>query len=140
MAEQLQQREGFLGKYRYWKSFEIHAVERLLAEHRNSVIDFGAGHSVYEDDALFARAQQALAPYENIILLLPSPDLDESVRILNERAGAEATEGFDFTAHFVKHQSNHDLAKIVVYTHGKSPEETRDEILDRVKPQQSSHS
>jgi ribosomal-protein-serine acetyltransferase len=35
-------------------------------------IDFGAGHSVYEDEELFARVQQALAPYPWVILLLPS--------------------------------------------------------------------
>jgi shikimate kinase len=134
VAQQLAEKEGFLSKYRYWKAFEIHAVERLLAEHRNCVIDFGAGHSVYEDEAHFARAQRALAPYVNVVLLLPSPDLDESVRLLNERTGSLVAQDFDFCEHFVKHHSNHDLARIVVYTHGKTPEETRDEILDRVKP------
>jgi shikimate kinase len=152
LAEQIQRREGFLGLYRYWKAFEIHAVERVLAEHRHCVIDFGAGHSVYEDEALFARAQRALAPYKNVVLLLPSPDLDEAVRLLRERSsgfelvrnlrsGARAWArnrrpsdgGFDFAEYFVKHPSNHALAKIVVYTHGKTPEETRDEILERVE-------
>jgi shikimate kinase len=133
LAKQIAERDGFLGLYRYWKPFEIHAVERLLAEHTGCVIDFGAGHSVYEDADLFARAQRALAPYENVVLLLPSPDLDESVRLLNERTGGCVSEGFDFCDHFVRHHSNHDLAKIVVYTHGKTPQETRDEILGRLK-------
>lgn len=34
--------EGIQGVYRYWKPFEVHAVERLLAEHRDCVIDFVA--------------------------------------------------------------------------------------------------
>ena len=59
--------EGFSGVYKYWKPFEIHAVERLLADHKNCVIDFGAGHSVYEDDALFARAAWALKPFRNVV-------------------------------------------------------------------------
>jgi len=42
-------------------------------------------------------------------------------------------DGFDFHEHIVKHHSNHDLATRVAYTHGKSPEETRDEILSGVK-------
>lgn len=121
--------EGFPGVYRYWKPFEAHAVERLLAEHHHCVIDFGGGHSVYEDEALFARIQQIMAPYPNVVLILPSPDLDESVQILKERNGDGVADGFDFHEHFVKHHSNHDLAKFVVYTKGKSPEETRDEIL-----------
>jgi shikimate kinase len=133
LAKQIREKEGFLGLYRYWKPFEAYAVERILSEHSNCVIDFGAGHSVYEDDELFTRIQQILAPYENIVLILPSEDLDESVQILNERNGGIVSNGFDFNEHFVKHHSNHDLAKIVVYTKEKSPEETRDEILRLVK-------
>jgi shikimate kinase len=127
------EKEGFLGIYRYWKSFEIHAVERLLSEHRDCVIDFGAGHSVYEEDALLERAKAALAPYPNVVLLLPSPDLDESVRLLKERTQGVVDNGFDFDEHFTKHRSNHELAKIVVYTKDRTPEETRDEILQRIK-------
>src|SRR5688572_2756727 len=46
-------REGFDGVYRYWKRFELYSVERILAEHADCVVDFGGGHSIYEDDALF---------------------------------------------------------------------------------------
>src|SRR3982751_6010051 len=49
-------RGGFAGMVAYWKPFEAHAVERLLSEvgAERRVIDFGAGHSVYEDPGLFA--------------------------------------------------------------------------------------
>jgi shikimate kinase len=132
-SEELRAEGGFLAVYRYWKPFEAYAVERLLAEHRNCVIDFGAGHSVYEDDAQFARIQQILAPYENVVLVLPSPDPEESVQILYERGGRPGEGEFDFTEHFVKHHSNHDLARHVVYTQGKSPEETCEEIMCRIR-------
>ena len=125
----LREKDGFLELYRYWKPFEAYAVERLLSEHHDCVIDYGAGHSVYEEDALFARVQQVLAPYGNIVLLLPSSDLEESIRILHDRNGAPPPGEFDLNAHFVKHHSNRDLAKIVVYTEGKTPEQTCEEIL-----------
>jgi adenylate kinase family enzyme len=131
--QEIREKEGLIGVYRYWKPFEAHTVERLLAEHHDCVIDFGAGHSVYEDDALFARVQKVLAPYSNVILLLPSPDPDESVQILYGRMNQSPPHGFDLAAHFVKHHSNHDLAKIVVYTKDKTPEQTRDEILDMLR-------
>ena len=35
--------------------------------------------------------------------------------------------------YFVRHPSNYRLAKLTVYTEGRSPEETRDEILERVR-------
>jgi shikimate kinase len=130
LAQQILNKDRFLGLYRYWKPFEAHAVERLLSENEEVVIDFGGGHSVYEDDALFARVQKALAPYPYVILILPSPDKEKSVKILNERTGGVVSEGFDFHEHFVTHHSNYDLAKHIVYTEGKTPEETCAEIVE----------
>ncbi|MDZ7962806.1 MAG: shikimate kinase [Aulosira sp. DedQUE10] len=133
LATHIREKEGFLGIYKYWKPFEAYAVERLLSEHSNCVFDFGGGHSVYEDDELFQRVQRVLNPYINVVLIFPSPDLEESIQILNERNGGIVSHGLDFNEHFIKHHSNHDLAKSVIYTKDKSPEETRDEILKRVK-------
>jgi len=132
--------QGMVGLLRYWKPFEAHAVERALADHPDSVIDFGAGHSVYEDETLFARVQTVLNPYPNVILLLPSPDLDESAAILNDRfeklvlkeVGHVDPALFEVNTQFVKHPSNHKLAKIVVYTNGKTPDETCAEILPKL--------
>ena len=130
LAQQILGKDGFLGLYRYWKPFEAHAVERLLSENEEVVIDFGGGHSVYEEDTLFARVQKVMAPYPYVILILPSPDKDKSVKILNERTGGAVSEGFDFHEHFVKHHSNYDLAKHIVYTEGKTLEETCAEIVE----------
>lgn len=132
--------QGMAGLLRYWKPFEAHAVERVLADHPDCVIDFGAGHSVYEDETLFARVQRALNPYPNVILLLPSPNLDESAEILNARfkelllreVGHVDPALFEVNTQFVKHPSNHKLAKIVVYTNGKMPDETCAEILPKL--------
>ena len=117
---------------RRWK--DACALERLLSEHGNCVFDLGAGHSVYEEEDLFMCARKILAPYDNVVLLMPTPDPDESIRILRERTLKAKNwdcmfEGFDFHEYFVRHRSNYELAKHLVYTSGKSPEQTRDEIL-----------
>jgi shikimate kinase len=122
----IQEAEGFAGVARYWKPFEAHAVGRLLAEHHRCVIDFGAGHSVYEGDAQFARVQELLAPYPNVVLLLPSPDLDESVAILRERRQVRIG-GMDLNRFLYTHMLK--LAKQVVPTEGKRPEETARQII-----------
>jgi adenylate kinase family enzyme len=135
LAAQIRSEEGFSGLYRYWKPFEIHAVERVLADCTDGVISFGAGHSVYEDEALFERALPALSPFPNVILLLPCPDTDEAVAILKERYIAQAEEGetspeeLQMIEHFTRHPSNLLLAKHVVYTRGKSPEQTCAEMI-----------
>lgn len=128
------EKDGTPGVLRYWKPFEAHAVERLLADHQGGVFDFGAGHSVYDDEALFERVEAVLEPYENVILLLPSPDLDKSVEIVRARFLADHEmdgifDGFDLHDYFVKHPSNQKLAKHVVYSEGKTPEEVCNEIL-----------
>ncbi len=130
-ADKLKTKVGFWALYMYWKEFECYAVERLLSEHSNCVIDFGGGHSIYEIDSHFARVKKALQPYENVVLILPSPDKDECVQILCERMGLEAPDDFDVNEHFVRHHSNYDLATMTVYTKDKTPEETRDEILSK---------
>ena len=132
--KEIAEKHGFKGLLDYWKPFEAHAVARLLEDHQGYVFDFGAGHSVYDDEQLFGRVASVLEPYDNVILLLPSPDLDESVRIVRERFLHDhemdgVFDGFDLHEYFVRHPSNQRLAKYVVYTDGKSPQETCDEIL-----------
>lgn len=141
LAKQINESEaGTLGILRYSKPFEAYAVERVLADYDTGVIDFGAGHSVYEDEQLFGRVEQALAPYPYVVLILPSADLDESAAILNARfkelllreVGMVDEGFFGVNEHFVKHPSNYRLAKLVVYTNGKTPEETCAEIVQRL--------
>jgi shikimate kinase len=127
--QRIGEREGFGGVYRYWKRFEIHAVERVLAEH-HGIIHFGAGHSVFEDADQFARARAALAPYANVVLLLPSPDLDESTAILQDRMQHKVG-GVELTRHLLTHPSNGRLATLTVATDGRTPEEICDEIMRR---------
>jgi shikimate kinase len=133
LAKHKRKTEGFWGVYQYWKPFEAYAVERLLSEHNQCVIDFGGGHSVYEDAALFQRVQQALAPYPNVVLLLPSPNEYESVQILNERNKYVPDDKPNINEHFIRHASNYELAKFMVYTKGKTPEETCSEILNLIE-------
>jgi shikimate kinase len=129
-SKRRRQPDGFKDLYDSWKPFEAHAVERLLADHSDAVVDLGGGHSVQEDPALFARVHATLHPVRNVVLLLPSPSLEESVRILTERAAPPA--GFDWHRHFVTHPSNRALAKLIVYTAGQTPEQTCDAVYERL--------
>lgn len=134
VEKQIREAEGVAGALRYWKPFEVHAVEQLLADYQTGIFDFGAGHSVYDDPARLARVERALQPFRNVILLLPSPEDDESVRVLRERYLAVSgwdgmADGIDLHAYFVKHPANRRLAKHIVYTAGQTPEQTCAAIL-----------
>lgn len=128
VQQEIGKREGFAGVYRYWKPFEIHAVERALQEHHGCVMDFGAGHSVHEDPAAFARIQRLLAPHPNVVLLLPSPDLDEAITLLRARTPFTVG-GVPFTRYLVTHPAFRTVATQVVYTEGKTPEAVCAEIV-----------
>jgi shikimate kinase len=132
LAKEIRQKGGFLALMFYRELFAAHAVERILAAHHDCVIDFGAG--IYESDESFARVQKALSEFLNVVLLLPSPDFDESLLILKERdSNPPADLTMDLNTRFLRHHSYYDLARITVYTRGKTPEETCEEILARVK-------
>lgn len=119
----------------YFQTFFPHAVARILADYPHHIIDLGAGHTVYQDEALFEHVRQTLAPYPNVVLILPSPDPDTSIKVLRdrvkERPGSSyfLNHQFDFFTHWVKSHCNADLARITIYTEGKSPEQSADELM-----------
>jgi len=125
-ARQLYETESIEAALHYCKPFEVHAVERHLAEHCDGVIDFGAGYSVQKDPMLQERIRRALAPYLNVILMLPYSDDDASIACLNDRT-AENLRGIN--EEYIRDSVNRSLAKLVVYTHGRTAEETCDDIV-----------
>lgn len=129
-AAEIMKTKGFYELYKYWRLFDVHSVKRIL-ENRNAVIDFGAGCTVYEDKNQFIEIQNVLKPFPYVILLLPMPDKKRSVEILHARNGYnDEPEGeFDFTDYFINHHCNYDLAKYIVYTEGKLPSQTCEEII-----------
>jgi len=136
LANEIRQKGGFLALVYYWKQFELHAIERVLEEYPHHVIDFGAGATILENRFQFTRLRELLAPYPNIVLILPSPDPNESIRILTERSRdlpGTFQQGFNWHDYFVRHPANRILAKQVVYTTGKTPDETCEEILQCIQ-------
>lgn len=133
LAAEIRANEGMFGLFRYWSPFHAHAVERALADYNEGIIDFGGGHSVYDDDTLFARVQQVMAPFKNVVLVLPSPDKEESFQILRQRGDNIFRTMYDADDQITRDFFSYDLAKLTVYTEGKTPEETCEEISSRLK-------
>ena len=129
LARQKRTEEGFWGLYHYWKPFEAYAVGRLLNSFHECIFDLGGGHSVYEDGKLFHRVQDLLAPYPHVVLLLPSPDKEESIEILHSRNEYDSDGQREVNEHFVRHHSNYDLAKHIVYTKDKDLDQICGEIF-----------
>ena len=122
---------GWRARFDYWKPFEAYAVEQVLLDYPDTIIDFGAGHSVYEDDVLLARVQTAVKRASYVVYLLPSPDIERSLDILCARAKVPEDERANFVAlnrPFLEHPSNASLATATFYTDGYSVDETCEQI------------
>ena len=136
LAACLRQKGGFLSLVAYWSQFNAYGIERLLQEHQNCVIDLGGGPIVFENSLSSAQIQKALEPFPYVIRLLPSPDLERSVEVLQKRAshliGTNA-QGFNWSRFFVSHKKNQRLAKFEVFTDGKTPEESCADIFNLIR-------
>lgn len=133
IAQQLIEQKDYFGLERYWNNYDPYAIKRILTEHHNCIFDFGAGHTVYQDTKLFGSVRDLLKSYPNVVLLLPAPDPAISVQILQERNLEFDAANHNLNEFFVRYPGNYELAKFVVYTQERTPEQTCNEILDLVK-------
>jgi shikimate kinase len=139
LARQKRIEEGFWGLYRYWKPFEAYAVGRLLGSFHECIFDLGGGQTVYEDEELFEQVHDLLAPYSHVVLLIPSPDTEESIEILHSRNHYDSDGQREVNEHLVHHHSNYDLANHIVYTRDKDPDQTCNEIIQWVMSKNGQH-
>ena len=101
--EQLSKLYEQRNKFSDIKEFEFFLTGTVLTSIREPmIIDFGAGHSIYENEAMFLEMKSLLSKYSNVVLLMPSEDKEESIAILNERKGIKSGSSEDFdNRHFV---------------------------------------
>lgn len=126
---------GYLDALRWWQPARVHAVERLLTDEGDCVFALGAGHTHYEDAAYAQRVEGALEPFVNVVLLLPSADVEEAVSVLRERSlrtrGADwIYEGYDLLRTWVASDQNRSLANDVLLTEGYTPEGIASRVID----------
>jgi hypothetical protein len=118
----------------WWQPYCAHAIKRFLQEleAEHCIMDFGAHHPVLDGD-LFNEIEQLLLPYF-VVLLIPSPDRDESMRILEERNSYHFVKKerphARMNTYFINHPAYYALAKHIAYTKDKTEQETCDEIFD----------
>ena len=123
------EQEGFTGVNRYWKQFEAELIETICKlDDGCSIVDFGAGQTVYEDEKLRERVQRALGKKDNVFLILPCEDINECQRQLEERISRRPKGGGDeetkaINKQFLTAQDNYMLATHIIYTNGAEPDE-----------------
>ena len=96
------------------------------------VIDFGGGHSVYENPLMFYEFKKLISKFKNVNLILPSQNMEESLEILRERLKERDPMTYEeyhqINEHFIRAPYNYELAKNIVYTNGKDIKSIIEEI------------
>jgi len=127
---------SFNGKDEY-SFYLLQKVLRMAEEQGNpGIVDFGAGHSVFDDPVIFAQVKKMLIQFKNVILLLPSVDPKTSLQIMAERSTGDTSEN----KKFLTSPCNRELATMVVYGNGRTPEEIAKEIIERITAREMQHS
>lgn len=139
---------GLLELVAAWKPFELLSVERVMKENPvETVIAFGGGQSVYVNDEMLARAQQALDAASRVILLLPTDHGPESMAVLQDRLRSvdfvtEQENPDEFLRAFapilkmqLQSESNTKLATELIVTGHSTPEELVSHILTTMESQ-----
>ena len=130
LAKQIRISGSFLAVMFYRQLFDVYSVERVIRKHPNAVIDFGAGVGPYENLNQLKQVQELLAPILNIFLILPSPDPEETIRVLAQRDAQPPSDlTFDINRHFISHPGYRLLAKHVVYNQNQTPTQTCTDVL-----------
>jgi shikimate kinase len=120
------------------KPYDLHAVERMLEEFHDCVIDLGAGHACYLDPGLLERAKALFGPLQNTFLILPSRDPGRSLEVLEERIRRRAEPAerlrslLGLNRAYLAHPSYTLLTRKAVYVEGRGPDEVADEIVARI--------
>lgn len=123
-------------KFDNFKDFEFYLTTRVLSSLKQpAIIDFGAGHSIYENPLMFIEMKKFLSRFQNIVYLIPTQDKETSINIINQRLidkrGANNHQLND-NRHFVYSPCNESLATITEYTLNKSPEEISNDIIEQI--------
>lgn len=104
-------------------------LERVKKDGSYGIVDFGAGHSVYDDQEIFERVKSMLKPFKNIVLLLPDKDEEKSLDIMKSRATGDTRDN----KKFFESPCNKELATMIVYGNNRQPLEIAEEIMQCIK-------
>lgn len=130
-------------RFRNFKNFEFILTASVLATLKEpQIIDFGAGHSVYEDKEVFALMKQICSNFKHIFLLLPtqnevnadgSINPSKNAQILSLRVKHDNHRPWEGNLHFERRMAdnnyflschcNYDLATKIIYQGNKDPEQ-----------------
>ncbi len=125
-CEEKYKKYGIIGWYQYQKPFELYSVKIVLEENDDAIVDFGGGHSVYDNEAQTREFLGLMRLQKHSFLLMPYEDVEKSLELLSKRNEKDDTE---LNRIFINSATSRQAAKHIIYIGEKTILEIVDEIL-----------
>ena len=133
-AESIYESKGLYAMLCYMNEFKARTLAPIIEDNPGHIIDLGGGAQCFDEPHQVEMAQKAFEKVENVFLLMPSKSVTTSQEYL-----AHVLEKYPINDYLIEHDTNEVLAKKVVYTLGKKPEDTTAEIISQLsKPNKAS--
>jgi len=123
----IENNHGTYAMLSYMNEFKSKTVCSIVQDHPNHVIDFGGGAQTFDEPHQIESVRQIFEPIADIFLLLPSQCLATNIEVL-----PGLKEDYAINAYLIMHPTNELFAKKKIYTQGKTPEETKQDIINQI--------
>lgn len=127
---------GIRQRFKSADEFSYYMLSEVLKKAKNDnlygIVDFGAGHSVYDNKDIFEKIKSMLRPFKNIVLLLPDKDEQKALNIMRERSTGDTKDN----EKFFESPCNKELATMIIYGNNRQPIEIAEEIVSRIREKQ----
>lgn len=116
-ALEINKNEGAYAMIQYMNEYKSQILEPIISDHPNHIIDLGAGAHSFDEPHQIERARKAFDLVNEVILLMPSKDLEVNI---NSLPGFK--ENWEVNTYLIMHPTNKLFATKTVYTKDKTPE------------------
>ena len=127
IARSINEEHGLYAMISYMNEFKSQMLGPIINDHPGHVIDLGGSAQCFDEPQQIERARQVFDPIPDIFLLLPSQDLATNITSL-----PGLKEDYPINAYLIMHPTNALFAKKTIYTLGKTPAETMQEIVSLI--------
>lgn len=119
---------GVYAMLEYMNEFKSKILEPIINDHPGHIIDLGAGAHSFDEPHQVERARCAFASAKDILLLLPSNDLETNIKSL-----PGLKENYEVNTFLMMHPTNELFATKTIYTLNKSPEEVLQDMMEQLE-------
>ena len=102
----------------YMNEYKSLILEPIIRDFPNHIIDLGAGAHSFDEPHQIERAKSAFELVDEVVLLMPSKDLQVNISTL-----PGFKENWEVNTFLIMHPTNDLFATKTVYTHEKTPQE-----------------